>query len=74
MGRAAREKWNRRLRQLAAEEAELRRAEQHAEEQSEDAPPFSPVSFWADWFRRNRRIGGPGVRSSSALRCRCLLH
>ena len=58
MGRAAREKWNRRLRRLAVEEAE-RLIDDVQRQREEAAPPFSPVSFWADWFRQTTEAKGP---------------
>jgi hypothetical protein len=59
MGRASRDKWNRRLHLLAREEAERRRSdEQRAQQEAEGAgPSFSPVSFWTDWFRQTAKAG-----------------
>src|SRR5262245_42035452 len=57
MGRAARGKWNRRLHRLAQEEAERRRC---AREKAERPSPFSPVSFWVDWFHQTAKAAeGP---------------
>ena len=61
MGRASRDKWNRRLHLLAREEAERRRSdEQRAQPEVEGAgPSFSPVLFWTDWFRQTAKAEGP---------------
>src|SRR5262245_23407406 len=69
MGRAARDKWNRRLRQLAHEQTERRvRDEGRAREDAEGPVlPFSLGSFWADWFRKTAESEGPAF----ALRVLC---
>lgn len=69
MGRAAREKWNRRLRQLEDEHAERRRRhEDCAREEAEGVrEPFSPSSFWADWFSQTAKAEG----SAFVLRVLC---